>query len=49
VRRGFVKAQDSVPEAARTPDLLATRVIDLIGKLYVAEARSASWNAPRRQ
>jgi len=49
VRRGFVKAEDSVPKAARTPDLLATRFIRLIGKLYAAEARSAEWKAERRQ
>ncbi|WP_026200890.1 IS66 family transposase, partial [Cupriavidus sp. UYPR2.512] len=49
VRRGFVKAEASVPKAARTPDLLATRFIRLIGKLYAAEARSAAWSAERRQ
>ena len=48
VRRGFVKAEESVPKAARTPDLLTTRFIGLIGKLYAAEARSASWPARRR-
>ncbi|MGH7471940.1 MAG: IS66 family transposase [Longimicrobiales bacterium] len=49
VRRGFVKAEASVPKAARTPDLLATRFIGLIGKLYAAEARSADWMAEKRQ
>jgi transposase len=49
VRRGFVKAEASVPKAARTPDLLATRFIGLIGRLYAAEARSADWKAERRQ
>ncbi|WP_455285995.1 IS66 family transposase [Cupriavidus necator] len=49
VRRGFVKAEDSVPKAARTSDLLATRFIRLIGKLYAAEARGADWMAERRQ
>jgi transposase len=48
-RRYFVKAEDNVPKAARSPDLLATRFIKLIGKLFVAEARSAEWVAERRQ
>ncbi len=49
VRRYFVKAEDSVPKKARTPDLLATRFIKLIGKLFAAEARSETWSAQRRQ
>ncbi len=49
MRRYFVKAEDSVPKAARTPDLLATRFVKLIGKLFAAEARSETWSAPRRQ
>ena len=49
LRRYFVKAEDSVPKAARTPDLLATRFIKLIGKLFAAEARSTTWSAQRRQ
>lgn len=49
LRRYFVKAEDSVPKAARTPDLLATRFIKLIGKLFAAEARSETWEAERRQ
>ena len=48
-RRYFVKAEDNVPKAARSPDLLATRFIKLIGKLFVAEARSAKRKADRRQ
>lgn len=48
-RRYFVKAEDNVPKAARSPDLLATRFIKLIGKLFVAEARSAKRRADRRQ
>ncbi|WP_429500645.1 IS66 family transposase (plasmid) [Robbsia andropogonis] len=48
VRRGFVKAEQSVPKAARSPDLLATRFIALIGKLFAAEARSAKWSISRR-
>lgn len=47
-RRAFVKAEDTVPKAARTPDLLSTRFIKLIGKLFAAEARSAKWSAVRR-
>ncbi|WP_322067352.1 IS66 family transposase [Burkholderia ubonensis] len=49
VRRGFVKAEDSVPKAARSPDLLATRFIGLIGRLFAAEARSVKWTPERRQ
>jgi hypothetical protein len=37
--RYVAKAEDSVPKAARTPDLLATRFIRLIGKLFAAESR----------
>ncbi|MBW5288233.1 IS66 family transposase, partial [Burkholderia gladioli] len=49
VRRYFVKAEDNVPKAARTPDLLATRFIKLIGKLFAAETCSETWAAERRQ
>jgi transposase len=49
VRRYFVKAEDSVPKAARTPNLLATRFIKLIGQLFVAEVLSETWSAQRRQ
>ncbi|MBJ9732955.1 IS66 family transposase [Burkholderia cenocepacia] len=49
VRRGFIKADESVPKAARLPDLLATRFVVLIGKLFAAEARSAKWKPERRQ
>jgi transposase len=48
-RRYLVKAEDNVPKAARSPDLLATRFIKLIGKLFAAEARSETWTAERRQ
>jgi transposase len=47
-RRGFVKAEDAVPKAARTPDLVATRFIGLIGKLFAAEARSQPWTDQKR-
>jgi transposase len=47
-RRYFVKAEENVPKAARTPDLLATRFIKLFGKLFAAEARSQTWSADRR-
>ena len=49
VRRGFIKAEESVPKAARTPDLMATRFVMLIGKLFAAEARSAKLTSERRQ
>lgn len=48
VRRGFIKAEETVPKAARTPDLLATRFVGLIGKLFAVEARSAKWTSERR-
>jgi transposase len=48
-RRALVKAEETVPKAARTPNLLATRFIHLIGRLFAAEARSAKWTADRRQ
>ena len=44
-----MKAEDNVPKAARSPDLLATRFVKLIGKLFAAEARSETWTAERRQ
>lgn len=49
LRRYFIKAEDSASKAARTPDLLATRFIKLIGKLFAAEACSETWTAERRQ
>jgi transposase len=48
VRRGFIKAEESVPKAARSPALLATRFIALIGRLFAAEAHSAKWKPERR-
>jgi transposase len=48
-RRYFIKAEENVPKAARSPDLLATRFIKLIGKLFAVEPRSARWAADRRQ
>lgn len=49
VRRGFIKAEESVPKAARSPDLLATRFVVLIGKMFAAEARSAKWKPECRR
>ncbi len=49
VRRGFIKAEESVPTATRSPDLLTTRFVMLIGKLFAAEARCAKWKPVRRQ
>jgi transposase len=34
---------------ARTPELLATRFIKLIGKLFAGESRSQTWTPERRQ
>jgi transposase len=38
VRRPFIKAEEAIPKAARSPDQIATRFIRLIAKLYRAEA-----------
>ncbi|WP_197388922.1 IS66 family transposase, partial [Ralstonia pseudosolanacearum] len=48
-RRGFIKAEEAVPKAARTPQLMATRFVKLIGRLFAAEARSADRSPTRRQ
>jgi transposase len=48
-RRLFIRAEESVPKAARPPELLATRFIGLTGRLFAAEARSAHWESDRRQ
>jgi transposase len=48
-RRYFIRAEENVPKAARSPDLLATRFIKLIEKLFAVEARSAQWAVDRRQ
>lgn len=47
-RRPFIKAEESIPKAARSPDQLATRFIKLIGKLYRAEAQAKGWGPQRR-
>lgn len=47
-RRPFVKAEEAIPKATRSSDLLATRFIKLIGKLYRAEARAQKWSPQRR-
>jgi transposase len=38
-----------VTKAARSPNLLATRFITLIGKSFAAEAHSKKWTAVQRQ
>ena len=48
-RRGFIKAEEAVPKAARTPQLMATRFVKLIARLFAAEARSADWRPMQRQ
>jgi transposase len=48
-RRLFIRAEESVPKAARTPELLATRFIGLTRRLFAAEARRANWPSARRQ
>ncbi|EEL0142641.1 IS66 family transposase, partial [Salmonella enterica subsp. enterica serovar Montevideo] len=49
VRRGFIKAEQATPKAARGSELPATRFVTLIGKLFAAEARSQAWAPARRQ
>ncbi|PYE72706.1 IS66 family transposase, partial [Xylophilus ampelinus] len=47
-RRPFIKAEESIPKAARSQDQLASRFVRLIGRLYRAEALAKDWNAERR-
>src|SRR6478609_8281402 len=47
-RRPFIKAEEAIPKAARSPDQLATRFVKLIGKLYRAEALAKGWTSERR-
>lgn len=44
-RRPFIKAEEALPKAARSPDQLASRFVRLIGKLYRAEALAMNWAA----
>ncbi len=46
-RRYLIKAEESVSKAARSPDLVATRFVVLIGKLFAAEAHGAKWATDR--
>jgi hypothetical protein len=47
-RRPFIKAEESIPKAARSPNQLASRFVRLIGKLYRAEALAKGWTPARR-
>jgi transposase len=47
-RRPFIKAEEALPKAVRSPDQLATRFVRLIGKLYRAEALAKDWTVARR-
>ena len=47
-RRPFIKAEETITKATRTPDQVATRFVRLIGKLYRAEALAKDWT-PARQ
>lgn len=47
-RRPFIKAEEAIPKAARSPDQIATRFVRLIGKLYKAEALARDWTPARR-
>lgn len=47
-RRPFIRAEEAIPKAARSPDQLASRFVRLIGKLYRAEALAKDWTPGRR-
>jgi transposase len=47
-RRPFIKAEEALPKAARSPDQIASRFVRLIGKLYRAEALAREWAPSRR-
>lgn len=47
-RRPFIKAEEAIPKAARSPDQLASRFVRLIGKLYRAESAAKDWTPTRR-
>ena len=47
-RRPFIKAEEAIPKAARSPDQLASRFVRLIGKLYRAESVAKDWTPTRR-
>ncbi len=48
-QRGFTKTDESVSTAARSLDLLATRFVVLIGKLFAGKALSAKLKPKRQQ
>lgn len=47
-RRPFIKAEEAIPKAARSSTQLSTRFVQLIGKLYRAEALAKGWAPERR-
>lgn len=47
-RRPFIKAEDAIPKAARSQDQVASRCVQLIAKLYRAEALTKDWAPERR-
>lgn len=47
-RHPFIKAEEAIPKAARSPDQLASRCVWLIGKLYSAESAAKDWTPNRR-
>ena len=48
-RRYFVEAEIVIPNAARTPEQVATRFIAAIGELYAVESKAKDKSAPERQ
>lgn len=47
-RRPFIKAEEAIPKAARSPTQLTSRFVRLIGKLYRAEALAKDWTPAHR-
>jgi len=48
-RRYFVEAEAVIPQAARTPEQVATQFIAAIGELYAVESKAKDKSAPERQ
>ena len=47
-RRGFIKALDALPKAARTPDQPAAKIIEAIGQLYAIDKATEALDAAAR-
>ncbi|SPE34822.1 transposase [Burkholderiales bacterium] len=47
-RRGFIKALEALPKAARTPDQPAAKMIDAIRQLYAVDSAAETFGAEQR-